>query len=51
MLVADVPAIFVHTISNRVLVKPYVTGYSRTTPNANWPGWTNLLTIDMARPA
>jgi oligopeptide transport system substrate-binding protein len=51
MLLADAPAIFVHTASNTMLVKPYVTGYSRTTPNGNWPGWTNLLTVDVERPA
>jgi ABC-type oligopeptide transport system substrate-binding subunit len=51
MLVADVPAIFVHTASNQVLVKPSVTGYSRITPDGNWPASTNLLTIDIARPA
>ena len=50
MLIADAPAIFVHTVSNRVLVKSYVTGYSRTTPNGNWPGWMNLLTVDVERP-
>ncbi len=50
MLVADVPAIFIHPSFSQVLVKPYVTGYSGTTPNGNWPGWTNLLTVDVARP-
>jgi ABC-type transport system substrate-binding protein len=51
LLVADVPAIFVHTASNSVLVKSYVTGYSRITPDGNWPAMTNLLTIDVDRPA
>ena len=50
MLVADVPAVFLHPAFNQVLVKPYVTGYSRTTPNGNWPGWTDLLTVDVERP-
>src|SRR5215207_4078570 len=49
-LVAEVPAVFVHTVSNRVLVKPNVTGCSRTTPSINWPGWTNLLTVDVEWP-
>jgi ABC-type oligopeptide transport system substrate-binding subunit len=49
-LVAEVPAVFVHNASHRVLVKPYVTRCSRTTPNGNWPGWTNLLTVDVERP-
>ena len=49
-LVAEVPAVVDHTASNRVLVKPYVTGYSRTTPNGNWPGWTKLLTVDVEWP-
>jgi oligopeptide transport system substrate-binding protein len=50
LLVADVPAIFVHTASNQVLVKPYVTGYSLITPDGNWPAKTNLLTVDVERP-
>jgi oligopeptide transport system substrate-binding protein len=53
MLVADAPAIFAHTDYSTVLVKPSVVGYSRTTPymNGNWPGWMNLMTIDVERPA
>jgi oligopeptide transport system substrate-binding protein len=52
MLVADVPAIFVNSVSVTMLVKPYVTGYSRTVPNNGpWPGWTNLMTVDVVRPA
>jgi oligopeptide transport system substrate-binding protein len=52
MLVADVPAIFVNSVSVTMLVKPYVSGYSRTIPNNGpWPGWTNLMTVDVARPA
>jgi oligopeptide transport system substrate-binding protein len=53
MLVADAPAIFVHTDYSTVLVKPSVVGYSRTTPyvNGNWPGWMNLMTVDVERPA
>ncbi len=47
MLVADVPAIFVHTAFGRCLVKPYVVGYSRTALNGNYPGWTNLLAVDV----
>jgi oligopeptide transport system substrate-binding protein len=50
MLVADQPAIFAYTAVNPVLVKPYVVGYSRTTPDGNWPGSTNLLAIDIERP-
>jgi oligopeptide transport system substrate-binding protein len=38
MLVADVPAIFVHTAFGQCLVKPYVVGYSRTALNGNYPG-------------
>ena len=49
MLVADAPAIFLNTSFSQVLVKPYVVGYSRTAPNGNYPGWTNLLTVDIAR--
>jgi oligopeptide transport system substrate-binding protein len=49
MLVADAPAIFAHTDYSTVLVKPSVVGYSRTTPylNGNWPGWMNLMTVDV----
>jgi oligopeptide transport system substrate-binding protein len=51
MLVADAPAIFVHTEYSALLVKPHVIGYSRTTPylNGSWPGWMNLMTVDIAR--
>jgi hypothetical protein len=51
MLVADAPAIFLHQSFGQVLVKPYVTGYSRTALNGNWPGWMNLMTVDVQRPA
>jgi oligopeptide transport system substrate-binding protein len=49
MLVADAPAIFAHTDYSTVLVKPTVIGYSRTAPylNGNWPGWMNLMTVDV----
>jgi oligopeptide transport system substrate-binding protein len=49
MLVADAPAIFLNTSFSQVLVKPYVIGYSRTAASGNYPGWTNLLTVDIAR--
>jgi ABC-type transport system substrate-binding protein len=49
LLAADAPAIFLHHAFGQVLVKPYVTGYSRTAPNRNWPGWANLLTVDGQR--
>jgi len=52
MLVADCPAIFLHTANSTLLVKPYVTGYTRATGiNGDWPGWMNLLTVDAERPA
>jgi len=47
VLLADAPAIFVHSAKMTVLVKPSVVGYSRTTPNGFWPGFTNLLTVDV----
>mgnify|MGYP003292669259 CR=1 FL=1 len=51
MLVADAPAIFVNTAFITRLVKPYVTGYSRTIIiNGDWPGWMNLMTVDIERP-
>jgi oligopeptide transport system substrate-binding protein len=49
MLVADAPAIFLNTSFSQVLVNPYVIGYSRTAASGNYPGWTNLLTVDIAR--
>jgi oligopeptide transport system substrate-binding protein len=51
MLVADAPAIFVQNLVATWLVKPEVTGYSRTTAvNGDWPGWMNLMTVDVERP-
>jgi oligopeptide transport system substrate-binding protein len=52
MLVADAPAVFVQNLVATWLVKPEVTGYSRTTAvNGDWPGWMNLMTVDITRPA
>jgi oligopeptide transport system substrate-binding protein len=51
MLVADAPAIFVQNYTSTWLVKPRVTGYTLTTGiNGNWPGWMNLMTVDVERP-
>jgi len=51
MLVDDAAGIFTNTVSSQWLVKPYVTGYTRTTGiNGDWPGWMNLLTVDIVRP-
>jgi oligopeptide transport system substrate-binding protein len=51
MLVDDAPAVFVSTVNAMYLVKPYVTGYTRTTGvNGDWPGWMDLLTVDIVRP-
>ena len=51
MLVADAAGIFVDTVSSQWLVKPDVTGYTRVTGiNGDWPGWMNLLTVDVVRP-
>jgi oligopeptide transport system substrate-binding protein len=47
LLLADTPAIFISSASSTLLVKPSVVGYSRTTPNEFWPGFTNLLTVDV----
>lgn len=47
LLLADTPAIFTSSASSTLLVKPSVVGYSRTTPNEFWPGFTNLLTVDV----
>jgi hypothetical protein len=50
MLVADVPATFIHPAFSQVLGKPYLTGYSRAAPNGNYLGWTKLLTVGVERP-
>jgi oligopeptide transport system substrate-binding protein len=51
ILVADAPAIFVSNVGTTWLVKSSVTGYTRTTGiNGDWPGWMNLMTIDVERP-
>jgi oligopeptide transport system substrate-binding protein len=47
VLLADAPGVFGLSARMLVLVKPYVVGYSRTTPNGDWPGYTNLLTVDV----
>jgi oligopeptide transport system substrate-binding protein len=49
MLVADAPSIFAYNPTNAWLVKPYVTGYSRTASNQQWPGWWTPLTVDVVR--
>lgn len=47
ILVADQPGPFLYNLSNNVLVKPNVTGYTATTLDVEWPGqFTSLLTID-----
>ena len=51
LLVADAPSIFLCNPANVWLVKPYLSGYSRTTPNQSWPGLATPLTVDIARPA
>ncbi len=48
LLVADAPAVFAYNVSTTWLVKPSVTGYTLTTGiNGDWPGWMNLLTVDV----
>lgn len=47
ILVQDQPGPFLYNLSNNVLVKPNVTGYTATTLDVEWPGqFTSLLTID-----
>ena len=48
MLVEDVPAIFLYTWSEAMLVKPEVVGYATTLVD-HFPGWTTPLTIDVER--
>ena len=51
LLLADAPAIFGYTFEYFVLVKPYVTGFSPTTPSQLWPGWWTPLTVDVVEPS
>jgi oligopeptide transport system substrate-binding protein len=47
ILVDDVPGPFLYNLSNVVLVKPNVTGYTATALDVEYPGqFTSLLTID-----
>jgi oligopeptide transport system substrate-binding protein len=47
ILVDDVPGPFLYNLSNIVLVKPNVTGYTATALDVEYPGqFTSLLTID-----
>jgi oligopeptide transport system substrate-binding protein len=47
LLIADAPAIFGYHWDTIVLVKPYITGYSRTAPYQYWLGWWTPLTVDI----
>jgi len=50
ILVDDVPGPFLYNLSNNVLVKPEVTGYTATALDVEWPGqFTSLLTLDVNR--
>jgi oligopeptide transport system substrate-binding protein len=47
ILVDDIPGPFLYNLSNIVLVKPNVTGYTATAIDAEWPGqFGSLLTVD-----
>jgi ABC-type oligopeptide transport system substrate-binding subunit len=47
ILVEDIPMAFLYNLSNVVLVKPSVTGYTATAVDAEWPGqFGSLLTVD-----
>ncbi len=47
ILVQDQPGPFLYNLSNNMLVKPNVTGYTATTLDVLWPGqFTSLLTLD-----
>ena len=50
MLIADAPIVMSFVDTNVLIVKPAVIGYT-TTPRDLWPGWSTLLTIDVALPA
>jgi oligopeptide transport system substrate-binding protein len=51
VLVDDVPGPFLYNLNNTVLVKPFVSGYTPSASDAEWPGqFASLLTIDIERP-
>lgn len=50
MLVDDVPGVFMYHRINIFLVKPYVSGYSSSPSDYEWPGqYTSAATIDVQR--
>ncbi|GAB4203351.1 MAG: ABC transporter substrate-binding protein [Roseiflexaceae bacterium] len=50
VLIDDLPAPFVYHRANVFLVKPYVTGYSTTSADAEWPGERgSILSIDITK--
>ena len=52
ILVDDVPGPFLYNSLQTVLVKPFVTGYTPSASDAEWPGqYASLMTLDIERPA
>ncbi len=49
LLVADAPAVFFSHPANVAVIAPRVVGYDVTSADP-WPGWTSVLTIDIAAP-
>ncbi|MDQ2683148.1 MAG: peptide ABC transporter substrate-binding protein [Chloroflexota bacterium] len=50
ILVEDIPGPFLYNLSNLVLIKPYVTGYTATALDVEWPGqFASLLTLDITQ--
>lgn len=50
MLLDDLPSPFMYHRANVFLVKPYVTGYTPTSADAEWPGERgSIMTIDSSR--
>jgi oligopeptide transport system substrate-binding protein len=50
ILVDDIPGAFAYNLANTFLVKPYVTGYSTTPSDFEWPGdVASKLTVDINR--
>ena len=47
LLIADAPIVMSFIDTNALIVKPTVNGYT-TTPRDLWPGWSTLLTVDVA---
>ena len=50
ILVDDQPGPFIYNLANVVMIKPYVTGFTETPSEAEWPGsLSSLMTLDIVQ--